>query len=136
MIGALNNQWTMKLSESLRFHYGSDHRGKAWIEDTQNPAQRLWAIDFNAPFSSLREDYGIIARFTDPKTKRPVVLVSGIVGYGTKVAGDFVTSDRSLDALADIAPRGWERKSLQIVFSTEVRNGKAGTPRILATHFW
>ena len=36
----------------------------------------------------------------------------------------------------DIAPKGWEQKNLEIVFSTEVRNGEPGAPGILATHYW
>jgi hypothetical protein len=136
LIGALNNRWTMKLNDSLRFSYGTDHNGKAWIEDRENPASRAWAIDFNAPFSSLREDYGIIARFTDPATKKIVVLASGIVGYGTKGAGDFLTKEQYMEAFAAQAPRGWERRNLEIVFATPVIDGKAGPPRILATHLW
>ena len=136
LVGALNNQWTMKLDGSVRFRYGSDHQGKAWIEDKERPGQRLWTIDFKSPFSGLREDYGIIARFTDPRTGKAVVLASGIVGYGTKIAADFLTNERYMEELAARAPAGWERKNLEAVFSTSLLEGKPGPPRILETYFW
>jgi hypothetical protein len=38
--------------------------------------------------------------------------------------------------IAERAPSGWEKKSVQVVFATKVFNGNAGPPRILAIHVW
>jgi hypothetical protein len=55
---------------------------------------------------------------------------------GTIAAGEFVTEPRHLETLAAAAPKGWERRNLQVVIATELINGNAARPRILATHFW
>jgi hypothetical protein len=47
-----------------------------------------------------------------------------------------VTEPRYLEKFAAKAPKGWERKNLQVVLATEVMNGNIGPPRILATYFW
>ena len=56
--------------------------------------------------------------------------------FSVNVAGEFVTEPRYLDMLAARAPRGWEKKNLQVVLATEVVRGNTGPPHILATHFW
>ena len=64
------------------------------------------------------------------------VVVAGMGKDGTSAAGEFVTDPRYLQMLADRAPKGWERKNLQVVLNTEVINGNVGPPRIVATYFW
>jgi hypothetical protein len=38
--------------------------------------------------------------------------------------------------IAERAPKGWERKNLQVLFSTKVFSGNAGPPQIIAIHVW
>jgi len=38
-----------------------------------------------------QEDYAIVTRVVDPTTERTVVMVAGIEGYGTLIAGEFIT---------------------------------------------
>jgi hypothetical protein len=132
LIGGFNNQWIMRLGAPLRFHYVTG--GK--IEDGQNPSRRDWVTNFDAPFSTFDQDYGIITRVVDPSTERVLVVASGIAAYGTIAAGEFLTSEKYMRMIAERAPAGWERGNLQVVFSTRVINGNSGPPRILATHFW
>src|SRR5205085_9396049 len=134
--GGYNNQWIMRLGAPLRFRYASDREGHHWIEDQQNPSQKSWGTDVDAPFSSFAEDYGIITRVKDSSTEQLTVIVSGIAAYATIAAGEFVTNEKYMQMVADRAPKGWSRKNVQVVFSTRVINGNSGPPKILATHFW
>jgi hypothetical protein len=137
LIGGLNNPWLMRLSRNYRFSYRNDNStGRAWILDAQHPERRDLQVEWTAPYPSFDEDYGIISRVWDPTTERIVVTASGIASYGTIAAGEFLTNPKYLEMIAEQAPAGWERKSLQVVFSTKVFNGNAGPPHILAIHVW
>jgi hypothetical protein len=136
LVGGYNNQWIMRLGGPLRFSYKRDDTGRAWIEDRQNPSQQSWTNNFRAPFAAMNQDFGMIARFFDPTIERQVVIVSGIAAYGTIAAGEFLTNEKYMRLVASQAPKGWERKNIQAVFSTRVINGNSGPPEILATHFW
>ena len=137
LVGGLNNQWLMRLTSRYRFTYQNDRAaGEAWIQDAQNPSQREWKVQWQLPYSSFDEDYGIVSRVWDPTTERLVVTASGIASYGTIAAGEFLTNPKYLAMIAERAPAGWDRKSIQVVFATKVFNGNAGPPRILAIHVW
>jgi hypothetical protein len=137
LIGGLNNPWLMRLTARYRFSYRNDAFDEvAWIEDAQNPGRRDWRVAWSGPYSSFDEDYGIVSRVWDPTTERIVVTASGIASYGTIAAGEFLTNPKYLAMIDEQAPAGWERKSVQVVFSTKVFNGNAGPPRILAIHVW
>jgi len=41
-----------------------------------------------------------------------------------------------LEAIARHAPKGWEKKNIQVLFSTKVFNGNAGPPEIMAIRVW
>jgi hypothetical protein len=137
LVGGFNNQWIMRLDSTLRYRYAHDHDTDwGYIEDQKNPSKRDWGVHFRQPYSSFLVDYGVITRVLDPSTEKMVVIASGIASYGTMAAGDFLTQEKYMKMLADRAPKGWEHKNMQVVFSTEVISGNAGPPRILATWFW
>jgi hypothetical protein len=137
LVGGFNNQWIMRLGKNLRFRYVADpDRDAHWIQDQRNPDRRDWQSHMNAPYSGFMTDYGLITRVLDASTEKTVVIASGIAAYGTMAAGEFLTSEKYMKMAADRAPKGWERKNLQVVISTEVIGGNAGPPRILAMHFW
>ncbi|MGO9259912.1 MAG: hypothetical protein ACLQU1_26915 [Bryobacteraceae bacterium] len=137
LIGAFDNPWTMALAKQLRFTFEYDAAtGASLIRDRQNPTRVVWRGDFRRPYSQVKEDYAIISRYMDPHTERMAVVVAGMGKDGTAAAGEFVTGPRYLETLASAAPRAWERKNLQVVIATEVINGNAGPPRVLATYFW
>jgi hypothetical protein len=137
LIGAFDNPWTMALAKQLRFTFEYDAAtGATLIRDRQNPTRVVWRGDFQRPYSQVKEDYAIVSRYLDPHTERMVVMVAGMGKDGTAAAGEFVTGPRYLETLASAAPRAWERKNLQVVIATEVINGNAGPPRVLATYFW
>jgi hypothetical protein len=124
------------LTKDLRFHFerGLNHVGL--ILDRQNPNNQGWFHDPNSLYSTVSQDFAVVSRFFNPLTEEMVVAIGGTGRDGTIAAGEFVTEPRYLDMLAARAPRGWEKKNLQVVLATEVVRGNTGPPHILATHFW
>ena len=138
LIGALNNEWTLNRTSSLRFHLerseGPDQ--VYWIADTQHPESRAWQVRAQAPKSSVIKDYAIAARFTDESTGQVVLVAAGIAGSGTRAAGEFLTDEASLKQLADGAGVDWGQRNFEVVLSSEVVNGMQGKPRVEAKAFW
>ena len=95
LIGALNNDWTLNRTSSLRFHLeGPEGPDQVyWIADTQHPESRAWQIRAQAPRSHVVKDYAIAARFTDESTGQVVLVAAGIAGSGTRAAGEFLTDE-------------------------------------------
>jgi hypothetical protein len=137
LIGAFNNNWTLRLSGPLRYSFERDDENKfAWINDRQNPSKRDWVVPMHTPISNVNEDYALISRFWDPTTEQMVVVAAGIGIYGTMAAGEFLTDPTYLSNFADQAPRNWDRKNIQVVIETKVINRASGPPRIVAMYFW
>jgi hypothetical protein len=136
LIGLLNNDWTKRLVDSLRFTVDRQGGGKVVIRDRTNPLRGDWFIDYYAPLLEISKDYALILRATDPKTEKMVVAAAGLSVFGTLAAGEFLTNRDELRKLAAVAPKGWDRKNMEIVLSTEVIRGDAGPPTVVATHFW
>jgi hypothetical protein len=138
LIGALNNDWTLNRTSSLRFHLegpeGSDQ--VYWIADTQHPESRAWQVRAQAPRSLVVKDYAIAARFTDESTGQVILVAAGIAGSGTRAAGEFLTDEASLKQLADGAGVDWGQRNFEVVLSSQVVNGMQGKPRVEAKAFW
>ncbi|MGA2039538.1 MAG: hypothetical protein ABSH42_09710 [Bryobacteraceae bacterium] len=135
LVGAFDNDWTMRLMGPMRFSFERDH-DTFWIKDRQNPSRQDRAVNYRTPYLSLTEDYALISRTLDPTTARMVVVVGGLTGFGTIAAGEFLTDPSYLEAMAKGAPKGWEHKNIQLVLATRVIHGASGPPRILERHFW
>jgi hypothetical protein len=135
LVGAFDNDWTMRLTGPMPFSFERD-QDTFWIEDRQNPSRRDRAVNYRTPYLSLTEDYALISRTLDPTTGRMVVVMGGLTGYGTIAASEFLTDPTYFEAMAKGAPRGWERKNIQLVLATKVIHGVSGPPRMLDLHFW
>jgi hypothetical protein len=130
LIGALNNAWTMRLTDPLRFRFVP---GKvARIEDTKNPQNFAWSVDYSKPYPSLSVDYGIVARYHDTYTSGNVLVIAGIGPYGTEAASEFVSSPQYLGQVEHLVPAGVREANLEIVIKTDVINGEAGPPHVVA----
>jgi hypothetical protein len=137
LIGAFNNQWTLRSAHQLRFSFEMDvATSHYWIQDRQNPASRPWSVYNGLAYTKLNEDYAIVARFMNPATERMTVIAGGIGQYGTAAAGEFLTSEKCMKELAARAPENWEHKNVEAVIGARVIDGSTGRPHILAMHFW
>lgn len=137
LIGEMNNPWTRLIEGDMRFRFNWDvGSGVVRLLDQRHPGQPLWTLDWNTPYSRLREDRAIVTRIVDPRTEHAVLVLAGCGRDGTTAAGEFVSEPRYLQTLAERAPRGWSRRNLQVVIATDLISGHSGPPRIVATHFW
>jgi hypothetical protein len=108
----------------------------AQIQDTNNLHNTDWIIDFFKPYSSISTDYAIVARYYDPTTEGPVMVIAGIGPYGTEAASAFAVTPQYLEQIAKQLPAGWENRNLEMVLKTEVIDGKAGPPLLVSSAVW
>jgi len=132
LIGAYNNPWTERLLKPLRFHF-VDHPAEA-IVDTWHP-EKQWSRDWSKP-STDSPDYGLVARFRDPSTGGPVVVIAGLQRFGTDAASEFAVSSHFLDLLDRQFGSNWKSKNIEVVLRVDVVQGRAGAPIIEAIHEW
>ena len=136
LIGGLDNQWTMRSLESLRFHFaGSDEDGY-WIADAKNPGFKDWLLDLKRQYRTVTRDYAIVARLHNEQTGQPEMIVAGIGMSGTAAAGEFVSNVQSVEQLRQRVGSGFKEHDFEAVLSTDVVNGIAGAPRIVAVSVW
>lgn len=137
LIGAFNNHWTLRLAQQMRFSFA--HEGPVnFIHDRRNPSSRKWRNDsgFDTPLASLSEDYAVISRVVDPTTGQLVVTAAGIMAYGTRAAGEFLTDPAYMEQAVKLAPGDWSHKNIQIVVSTKIVGENNGPPRAEAAYVW
>jgi hypothetical protein len=138
LIGAFNNDWTMRLTSDLRFYFdpGPTHESMM-IRDRQDLTRKDWAGSRNWPApADLSSDYAIVSRAYNPTIEQTVVSVAGASGYGTYAAGEFLANEEYFAAAVRGAPSDWYRKNMQVVLSVKVISGTPGPPKVLATYFW
>ena len=135
LIGAQNNRWTMRLSQSFRFYTQLDDAG-GHIIDRQNPTRKDWSLPVYTQYSKLSQDYALIVRLKDPTTDRPVIVAAGLASQGTLAAGEFISTPEYLESMLKNAPANWADMNLEAVIQTQVIDGKIGPPRVVAVHYW
>jgi hypothetical protein len=126
LVGGFNNSWTLEMTDNLRFRFAYLHQ----IEDRFDKG-RTWKAN-----QDFTEDYAIISRILNSKTGEILITAAGIGQAGTRAAGEFLTSPEDLDSLLLAAPKGWEKRNLQLVLHTSVINGSPNHPDVIATHYW
>lgn len=137
LIGGFTNDWTIRLMGQLRFTFESGPGNAShFVQDSFRPKSRDWQLGDVWPEWKMPVDYAIVSRVRDRTTGRAVITAAGITQYGTAAAGEFLTTPEYLSQLLRTAPTDWESKNLQVVLSTNVIQGTAGPPQVLATHFW
>lgn len=137
-VGAFNNEWTMRLTNDLRYYFEQGSSGISMvIRDRRNLNRKDWAGSRNWPApADLASDYAIVSRAFNPTIEQTFVSVAGASGYGTYAAGEFLTNEDYFAAALHDAPRDWYRKNMQVVLSVKVISGTPGPPKVLATYFW
>ena len=126
LIGGFNNSWTLEMTDNLRFVFAYQYQ----IQDRFDK-RRSWKAN-----QDFTEDYAIISRILNSKTGEILITAAGIGHAGTRAAGEFLTSPKDIDSLMLTAPRGWEKRNLQIVLHTNVINGSPNHPDVIATYYW
>jgi hypothetical protein len=130
LIGAFNNSWTLQTTNELQFVFDKHPT----IRDrTRN---RLYTLADLAPDGRTPEDYAIVSRVFDSKTGELLIAAAGITQYGTRAAGEFLTSPDFMRALAARAPKDWPKRNLQALLHTTIVGDTPGPPRIVDTSFW
>jgi hypothetical protein len=137
-VGAFDNSWTLRLTRPLRYHFANNaDMTRLWIEDSNTPGQSRWVVDRNVQMATNNyRDYAIIARFTDSNTGNVAVVIAGISRGGTRVAGEFLTTNLDLAQLMRAASQAGDKKNMEAVLSTEIIGGEPGTPKMEAVYFW
>ena len=132
LIGAYNNEWTLRLLSPLRFHFGDSPIES--IVDREHPGS-IWRRDPSLPYSSA-DDYALVARFHDTTTGSLIVVIAGIGRNGTEAAADFATNPHYLDLLRSSVGRDLGEKNIEAVLKIRVIDGKTGAPSLEAINVW
>ena len=120
--------------EPLRYRFTMGP--KAQIEDTKNPGNTDWLVDFSKPFPAIHTDFALLARFHDSTTDGPVMVIAGLGPYGTEAASEFAASPQYLEESLKKLPMGWENQNIEMVIKTDVIDGKAGPPSLVSATVW
>lgn len=130
LIGAFNNAWTLQTTNDLRFVFDQHPT----IRDRSD--NRLYTLPNLTPDGRTPEDYAIVSRVFDSKTGELLIAAAGITQYGTRAAGEFLTSPHLMTVLAASAPSDWPKKNLQVLLRTKIVDDTPGPPSIVTTYFW
>jgi hypothetical protein len=137
LVGGLDNVWTMRVTESLRYHFVQRVPGNIFaIEDRQHPELGGWNVDMAQPSDHATEDFAIVARIFDQTTGRPVLVVAGLGANGTAAAAQFLLDPARTAELAAHAPKDWRRLNMEAVIRTQIFDNHAGPPHLVASCFW
>lgn len=136
LLGGLDNPWTMRAQQNLRFRLESDANGFDWISDARDPDVKKWFVDFNRPYSKVTTDFAIVAHFRAPNTQQPTLIVAGLGENGTKAASEFITDETQLSNALGESLRKPGGSNFEVVLATEVINGSSGAPKVLAKEVW
>ena len=135
LIGAIDNQWTMRVTGRLRFHFAQRSEDGRWvIADRKNAAREFATGAGDVPDSN--KDYAIVARLSDGTSGQMSVVVAGLGAAGTTAASELVTSGDYMDYLAQQVPNDFKTKSLEAVVSVQVVDSKPGAPHVEAVELW
>jgi hypothetical protein len=135
LIGGLNNPWTLKLSEGLRFTLAADPDG-AFVRDRDRPVDRQWRPEASGRFiRNIAQTYGLITRLQDSATGHAVLTVSGLV-HGTRAAGECLVDAECLESAERLGGAPLDARNVQIIVVATVMGEDSGAPRVIAVHFW
>jgi hypothetical protein len=135
LIGGLNNPWTLKLSEGLRFTLAADPDG-AFVRDRDRPDDRQWRPEaFGRLIKNIKETYGLITRVQDSATGHSVLIISGLV-HGTRAAGECLVDVECLQSAERLGGAPLDARNVQIVIAATVMGEDSGAPRVIAVHSW
>jgi hypothetical protein len=134
-LGAFDNRWTMRISQTLPFRFeliggGTD----ALVEQTGQ--KRVWVTKIVRQDGGADEEYAIVARLLSSVLRKPVVVAAGLRSAGTRAAGNFVTDPIELSRFLETLPPDWRQKNLEVMLQVEIVKGGPGPAHPIAYHVW
>jgi hypothetical protein len=136
LIGGLDNEWTLRALAHLRYRFSGSGQEQYWIVDTKNPGRRDWGLDLKARYPAVKYDFALVARLHDESTGQIQVIAAGVGMSGTAAAGKFLVDAVQLEELQRRIGPGFRNHDFEAVLGTDVINGIAGSPKILAVAVW
>jgi hypothetical protein len=94
------------------------------------------SFDVTDSSESATTDYAIVARFYDPTTEGPVLVIAGLGPNGTEVASEFASDPQYIRQIVEKMPAGWEHKNVELVLKMDVIGSKAGPPDMVSSTVW
>jgi len=87
LIGAFNNQWSLRLTRQLRYSLALDaDKHLIYIKDSKNPSSRSWSWATNQSRENVGQvhgpalqDYALISRIRNSETGHVVVVIGGCI---------------------------------------------------------
>lgn len=136
LIGGIDNPWTLHALAPLPYRFAGTAEERYWILDRKNPEQKNWGMNTKLQLQAIKRDYAIIARFHDQSTGQLEVIVAGVGMTGTALAGQFVVDEGQMAQLQKRIGPGFRDHDFEVILSTDVVNGSAGSPHIEAISIW
>jgi hypothetical protein len=129
LVGAFSNTWTLDTLKGLRFTLADRSildRERAGVE---------WRGKLEAD-GTVSEDYAVVARLLQHRSRKPVVIAAGLTVFGTGAAGEFLTHPEHVADWTRHLPRDWRVRNLEAVIKVRVVAGSIGTPQVVVSHVW
>lgn len=134
-----NNRWNRDVAREFRFSFGRSNEVNTMNEvktmKDSTPPGRTWTVTAD-PAGHTVTDYGLISRILNTATGQFIVQAGGVASYGTRAAGEFLTSSEHWDRLLHDLPRDWPTRNLQVVIRVQVIRNTPSVPEVVAVHCW
>lgn len=134
LLNAYNNQWTLRLTDPLRYYFSPLGSHPQTIMDRQHP-EGGWHRDASLPYENS-DDYALLARFWDKTTDNWVMVLAGLGRNGTEAASRFVVDRYYMQELRNRLGRDFGHLNIEVVLRVSVVDGKTGSPQIMAAYAW
>jgi len=133
LVGAFSNLYTLEMQDRLRFVFEQE-KGVRRIRDRSDG--RTWSLANLAPDGGTPEDYAVVSRLFESGTGQLLITAAGITQYGTRAAGEFLTSPALIAQAVQQTHADWPRRNLQVLLHTTVYRGSPAAPEIVAVQVW
>jgi hypothetical protein len=130
LIGAFNNGWTLQTTREFRFYFRQHSVSEAAGQ------KRVWKLLHLDADGHTPEDYAIVSRFFNSRTAQFLITAAGITQYGTRCAGEFLTTSSELENALRSLPAGWQKKNIQFVLHTHIVGEMTSAPEVVASYVW
>jgi hypothetical protein len=132
IVGAINTDWATELTSGSNFVF-DETRGAPNIHEVAG-AKRVWKMESSD--GNITRDYGLITRQLSGKAGQFLVQVAGISHFGTEAASEFLANKKEFTNALQSESINLQKKNFQIIVSTDVTNGTAGPPQVVAVSSW